>query len=68
MKKKQGFYRNSKKPNMYLYIYKYKHFVIATYLVLRTLSLAVISELFVTFQLLVSVFYAVFYAMTSLPL
>ena len=41
------------------------HFLIATYLILRTLSLAMISELFVTFQLFVSVFYAVFYAMTS---
>ena len=44
------------------------HFVIATYLLLRTSSLAVISELSVTFQLLVSISYAVFYAMTLLPL
>ena len=36
------------------------HFVIATYLILRTLSLAVMSELFVTSQMLASVFYASF--------
>ena len=32
------------------------HFVNATYLILRTISIAVISELFVMLQLLVSVF------------
>ena len=56
--KKLNVYSNSEKLNMhlyiyiyiYIYIYKYMHFVILTFLILRTLSLAVISELFVSFN------------------